>query len=141
MSLSTFRILVIAELLISLATVVADMASASMLPEPLREYLESSSEELTPALGVAILLALSVLALAFISCIGLLIPWRPARLLYTLSYALSFPVYFLVGPQVSTQITAFLTALGMFIGGVIWALIYFSPVKVHFQPHGEPLAP
>ena len=141
MSLGIFRILVIAELLISLATAVADAATTSMLPESLQSYLESSHAELTPMLGVAILLALSVLALAFISCIGLLIPWRPARLLYTLSYALAFPVYFLVGPQVSTPITAFLTAIGMFLGGVIWALIYFSPVKVHFEPAGEPLAP
>jgi len=47
----------------------------------------------------------------------------------------------MVGPTVSTEITAFLTQLGMFLGGVIWGLIYFSPLKVHFQPHGEPLAP
>ena len=141
MSLRTLRILVIVELLISLATAVADMATTSMLPESLQLYLESSAAELTPMMGMAILLALSVLALAFISCIGLLIPWRPARLLYTLSYLFSFPVYFLVGPQVSTQITAFLTSLGMFLGGLIWALIYFSPVKIHFEPAGEPLAP
>ena len=141
MSLRTLRILVIVELLISLATIVADVATTSMLPEALRAYVESSHAELTPMMGIAILLALSVLCLALISCIGLLIPWRPARLLYTLSYLFSFPIYLLVGPTVSTEITAFLTQLGMFLGGVIWALIYFSPVKVHFQPHGEPLAP
>jgi len=141
MSLNTFRILVIAELLLSLATVVADLTTGSMLPEPLQAYLESTSAELTPLLGIAILLALSVLGLALISCIGLLIPWRPARLLYTLSYLFSFPIYLMVGPTVSTEITAFLTQFGMFLGGVIWGLIYFSPLKVHFQPHGEPLAP
>ena len=141
MNLQTFRLLVIALLLLSLGTIVAEMTTTSMLPESLQTYVESRNSDLTPMLGVAILLALSVLALAFISCIGLLIPWRPARLLYTVSYLLSFPIYFMVGPTVSTEITTFLTALGMFLGGVIWALIYFSPIKVHFEPHGEPLAP
>ena len=141
MSLGTFRLLVIALLLLSLGTVVAEMTTTALLPEALQAYVESAHSEITPMFGIAILLALSVLALAFISCIGLLIPWRPARLLYTLSYVLSFPLYLMIGPTVSTEITTFLTALGMFLGGVIWALIYFSPVKAHFQPHGEPLAP
>src|SRR5687768_14297044 len=141
MSLAKFRILVIAELVVFLATIVADLATASMLPEPLKEYVETSQTDLTPMFGLAILLGLSVLALAFISCIGLLIPWRPARILYTLSYLLSFPIYLMVGPTVSTEITGFLTALGMFLGGAVWALIYFSPIKAHFEPAGEPLAP
>ena len=141
MSLAKFRIFVIAELVVFLATIVADLATTSMLPQPLRDYVESSQTDLTPMFGIAILLGLSVLALAFISCIGLLIPWRPARILYTLSYLLSFPIYLLVGPTVSSELTGFLTALGMFLGGVVWALIYFSPIKVHFEPAGEPLAP
>jgi hypothetical protein len=141
MSLGTFRLLVVVLLLLSLGTVVAEMTTTSLLPEALQAYVESAHAEITPMFGVAILLALSVLALAFISCIGLLIPWRPARLLYTLSYLFSFPLYLMVGPTVSTEITATLTSLGTFLGGVIWALIYFSPIKVHFEPHGEPPAP
>ena len=141
MSLVKFRIFVIAELVVFLATIVADLGTSSMLPEPLKAYVESSQTELTPMFGLAVLLGLSVLALAFISVIGLLIPWRPARILYTLSYLLSFPIYLMVGPTVSTEVTGFLTSLGMFLGGVVWALIYFSPLKVHFEPAGEPLAP
>lgn len=142
MSTRTFRILLAVYILIAVASGISDFATRNMLPEPLREYhaaeyaSEMSQNDWLLAFG-----GMTVLALAVISTIGLFLFWRPARLLYTLSYVITYVLIFLMGPTVSTPLTAFLVDLGTFLGGVIWALIYFSPLKEYFEPVREPAAP
>jgi hypothetical protein len=37
-------------------------------------------------------------------------------------------------PLVSTGTTEFFSELASMLGGAIWTLLYFSPLKVHFDP-------
>ena len=144
MSTRTFRILVILDIVLALMAVVADFAFHGSLPAALQDYLKAEQDaefNNSPLTWIMILGALGVAALGLTSTIGLLLLWRPARFLYTLTYALSWPLYLLVGPNVTTAPAHMLYDMSSFLAGVIWALIYFSPLKVHFQPHGEPPAP
>lgn len=136
MNAKIFRILVLAEILLVIAVIVSDVATRGQLPEELRRFHEGAAEfgaEMGARQWVLVFGGLSLAALALASLIGLLFLWRPARLLYTLSYVLAFPVLLLAGPNVSTAITDTISELASFLGGVLWALIYFSPVKQYFE--------
>ena len=136
MSVRTFRILVVTLLLLTIGIVVADSATRSHLPEPLRAYLDAEDKvqaEMPPRLMVLAFGAIAVASLAFISSIGLLVLWRPARLLYTLSFVIALPLYLVMDPVIYSGTTEFLNELASLLGGAIWALLYFSPIKSHFD--------
>lgn len=137
MSVRTFRILVVTLLLLTIGIVVSDSATRSQLPEPLRAYLDAEDKaepEMSPRVMVLAFGAILVSALALISSIGLLFLWRPARLLYTLSFVIALPLYLIMDPLIYTGITEFLSELASLLGGAIWAILYFSPIKSHFDP-------
>ena len=136
MSVRTFRILVVTLLLLTIGIVVADSATRSHLPEPLRAYLDAEDKvqaEMPPRLMVLAFGAIAVASLALISSIGLLVLWRPARLLYTLSFVIALPLYLVMDPVIYSGTTEFLNELASLFGGAIWALLYFSPIKSHFD--------
>jgi hypothetical protein len=127
MTTKILRILVLVSLVLSIASVVSEIVSVQQLPEPLREYREKMGEDLTPGLLAGVLAALSVVLLGLIGTVGLLFFWRPGRILYMIATVAAFPLSFAFGPVVSTELTHFLTVTSTFLGGVIWALMYFSP--------------
>lgn len=116
--------------------------SGSQLPETLRDYKESIGATPTPGLLAGVLLAFSVILLALIGTIGLLFFWRPARIIYTIATLAAFPLSFPFGPIVSTEWTHFFTTASTCLGGVIWALMYFSaPIVDEFEDSGESEVP
>ena len=127
MTTKTFRILVLVSLVLSIASIVSEIMAGSQLPEPLREYREEMQRNMTPALLAAVLGALSVVLLGFIGTVGLLFFWRPGRIIYTIAIVAAFPLSFMFGPIISTELSHFLLVASTFLGGVIWALMYFSP--------------
>lgn len=143
MSVSEFRVVVVVCLLLAIAAPISDVAMRAQMPEPLKAYLEAEDEaeaEIGSSLILLAFFAIGVGTLAIISTAGLLLLWRPARLLYTISYVLALPLYFFMGPTISTGVTEFLNHGATFLGGVIWALIYFSPLKQYFDTPAQPLA-
>lgn len=143
MSVSAFRVLVMVCLLFAVAAPISDVASRAQLPEPLKAYLDAEDEaegEINSPLILLAFVAIGVGTLAIIATAGLLLLWRPARLLYTISYVMALPLYFFMGPTISTGVTEFLNYGATFLGGVIWALIYFSPLKQFFDTPAQPLA-
>jgi hypothetical protein len=144
MNAKSFRILVVAEILLMIATMVSDFLTGYQLPEELRPFhmgggSNGPDAELNASEWVLAFGGLSIVALAVVSLIGLLFLWRPARPLYTLTYIIAFPVLLMAGPSVSTAITDTIGELSSFLGGVIWALLYFSPIKQYFET--DPDAP
>ena len=143
MKVNTFRALVILDIVIALLGVAADYAFESQLPQALRDYQAAEGEadfENNPQMWVLIFGGLCVLTLGIISTIGLLVLWRPARLLYTLTFVLSWPLYVLAGASVTTGTAHMLYDMSSVLAGVILGLIYFSPLKVHFERGTEQLA-
>ncbi len=144
MSTRTFRVLVILDIALALMAVLADFAFQGTLPAALQDYLKAEQDaefNNSPGMWILIVGAMSVLGLGLAATVGLLLLWRPARLLYTLTYAVSWLLYLFVGASVVTAPAHMLYDMSSFLAGVIWALIYFSPLKIHFEPAGEPLAP
>ena len=143
MKVNTFRMLVILDIVLALLAMAADFGLESQLPQALQDYRAAEGEEdfeNNPQMWVLIFGALCVLPLGIVSTIGLLVLWRPARLLYTLTYVLSWPLYLFAGASVTTGLAHMLYDMSSVLAGVIWALIYFSPLKVHFERETEHLA-
>jgi hypothetical protein len=132
--------LVIVDIVIALLGIFADYGLQGHLPEALQDY-RAAEEEVdfasNPRMWVLIFGGLCVLVLGIVSTIGLLVLWRPARLLYTLTYVLSWPLYLLAGASVMTGAAHMLYDMSSVLAGVIWGLIYFSPLKVHFDRQTE----
>lgn len=138
MTTKIFRILVAVSLALSIASVVSELMSGSQLPEPLKAYKDSIGETPTPGLLAGLLVAFSVVLLGLIGTVGLLFFWRPARTLYTIATVAAFPLSFGFGAFVWTEWTHFLTITSTFLGGVVWALMYFSePIVEEFEEFGE----
>lgn len=143
MKVSVFRALVILDIVLALLAMAADYGLESQLPQALQDYRAAEGEEEfenNPQMWVLIFGALCVLVLGIVSTIGLLVLWRPARLLYTLTYMLSWPLYLLAGASVMTGAAHMLYEMSSVLAGVIWGLIYFSPLKVHFERGTEQTA-
>src|SRR5688572_22564596 len=120
MNAKIFRILVATEIFLTIAVLVADIATRNQLPDELRRFhwaaADNADAEMRPAEWVLAFGGLSLLALGVVSMIGLLFLWRPARLLYTLTYILALPLVLMAGPTVSTAITETIGELSSFLG-------------------------
>ena len=141
MTTKAFRILVLISIVVTIGVIAAEVTATRSLPDPLRAYRKATEEQFSPTMLMMVLGAFSVVLLGMIGSIGLLFLWRPARILYTLATVLAFPLALTFGPNVTTALSHFLTIIGTFLNGVIFALIYFSPLKEEFDDSGEPSAP
>jgi hypothetical protein len=142
MNAKLFRILVVTEILLSIAVIVSDIVTRHQLPAELQQFHWAGGEdamnaEMRASDWVLAFGGLSLVALGMVSLIGLLFLWRPARLLYTVTYILAFPLVLMAGPSVSTAITETLGEISNFLGGVIWALLYFSSIKERFETDAD----
>src|SRR5688572_26279771 len=132
MSKGMFRGFVVASFLLGVGWIVADFATVSQLPEELRAFHEAEPE-LTPAMWIAIFLAVSLCILYLIAFVGLLVFWRPARPIYLIASVGGFFIPFLLGPTVATAITNGFAYLNCASSGFVLALLYYSPIKQDFD--------
>jgi hypothetical protein len=134
MTTKIFRVLILISLALTIASIVSEIMTGPQLPEPLREYREQMGENVTGGFLLGVFAALGVVLLGIIGTIGLLFFWRPARAIYTIATIAAFPLSFAFGPMISTELSHFLLVTSTFLGGVIWALMYFSPaVQEEFE--------
>jgi hypothetical protein len=132
MSRQAFRGWVVFSIVLMIAWIVADFATVGQLPEDLREFRQADPE-LTPVMAAAIFGAIAIMVLYLIALAGLLAFWRPARVLYLVATIGGFLLVFFVGPSVTTAISEGLAYLDCALSGFILALLYFSPIKAHFD--------
>lgn len=132
---SYFRVL----LVLYAALIFGELASAQLtiktLPEPIRKYAEDQWIESLPKERAETLevVSMAALTLMFVSVLGLWALWRPARLLYTV-YLLCIAIsVVLAGPVVESELTSVLSFMNTIISGLILGMIYFSPLRDHFD--------
>ena len=144
MSLTTyFRAL----LLIYSVLIFGDLASAPVmidaLPEPLRKFAHEDwtkqlSDERVEALT---LLQRCALPLMGVSILGLAALWRPARTLFTAFLLCIAVITVLTGPNVQPELNSVLSFMEDIISGLILGMIYFSPLREHFDRKEDDPAP
>ncbi len=133
---TTFRLLILAEILLRIGDGVADHFGESSLPEALRNFpYENWYDGASKTVLVTMAGCLALLVLGQIGAyVGLLLFWRPARALYLALVVgeilfTSFFSSFYVGPALSFG----LAEASRVVAGVILALVYWSPVKALFE--------
>jgi len=140
--ISYFRAL----LLLYTLLVFGELASVSFtmdtLPESIRKFAEDQYNQQLPDEQAAplALVSLCALSLMLVSLVGLSVLWRPARLLFTL-YLLAIAIgVVLSGSVVESALTSVLSFMNTIIAGLILGMIYFSPLREHFD-RKEPAEP
>jgi len=134
------RGLIAATVVLTVASVVADMFWKQSLPEPVRDLLDAEDERSMTSLDVVLLNAVLILLLACaVSLAGLWKLWRPARWLYTLVLLIG-PLFYFAFDSFAwfTPAGAFFNDFLMLLGGAILALIWCSDLSVHFQKSNKP---
>lgn len=128
-----FRVLVLASIVLGLLAGAIDLLVPSLVPPELREafnQLEASREYnfiVEGSLVIALLLA------ALVSTIGLLLFWKPARLIYIASFLASYVYIGVFGPQLSSGPSVAIELLSEFIAGIVAVLMYTKPISTHFE--------
>jgi hypothetical protein len=127
-SKTLLRILIVAEVVGYALGFVASFILESTLPEPLRAY--HGQTEFSGWVHALVGVGLCMLVLvAVVARIGLFFFWRPARPLYFASMIGALLMAVLGGPDVSTGWEDMLDTMSAIICGIIFALIYFSPLR------------
>lgn len=131
-----FRALLCVFVLLVAAEIASDLMTVSWLPEPLRKHVEEQMKPGPPSAQMAMLALFSLLSLALllISLAGLFVFWRPARVLYTLCLLTLGCAVAASGTVVESALTTVLSYMNTVIAGVILGMIYFSPIREHFEP-------
>lgn len=104
----TLRLLIVIEILLVLGILAVDSFGSSSLPEPLRDFNAQQFEDSdisTPALIAASVFAVVLLVALVVAWIGLLLFWRPARLLYFLTMVATLLATPFLGPFVETGLS------------------------------------
>ncbi|HTG44705.1 MAG TPA: hypothetical protein VK633_09250 [Verrucomicrobiae bacterium] len=105
------------------------------LPEGVRKFAEDQWNNGVPEdeEGAIAIVSLTALGLMTLSLAGLFVLWRPARLIYTM-YLLSIAIgVVLSGVVVESSLTSVLSFMNTIISGLILGMIYFSPLREHFD--------
>jgi hypothetical protein len=128
------RILVLCELGLVAAEVVALFWQEKSLPPLLQEYLATEiSTQLAPARFLYVLGGVVPFAGFVIGSIGLMRLWRPARELFLTSLIVMELVGLLSRPKVFAPPVALLDTVGSIIVGAILAVTYFTEIRVSFS--------
>jgi hypothetical protein len=132
-----FRTLLVLHVLLIAGEIASGQITISALPEPLRNYLElqykSPEKTIGPNLEALSWVSLFGMGLLLSSVGGLWALWRPARIFFT-AYLLCLAVAIvLAGPVVESSLTSVLAFMNTIISGLILGMIYFSPLREHFD--------
>ena len=124
------RILVVAEIVLGIISIVVSLLTESSLPEPLRAFLDAESEaEITGREMILLAAAIPLIILLIVSSIGLFLFWRPARILYLITIVTGLLLTPFFGPYVDAGWGTTFQEAAIIVSGIILTLIYFSPLK------------
>ena len=129
------RLLITAEIAFVLIGVVAGVLLRDTLPALLQQYLALEADRAWSGLdflkSVSYLVAFGLLIAGWIG-LWKLKPW--SRLVYTAAWILSVLVLPMVGPAVLHGVEYMLGDIATLAAGMTLALIWLSPLAVHFSP-------
>src|SRR5262245_40669531 len=127
------RTLIIVEVGLTIASLVASVALQPTLPAPLQDYLRADADaparamDLAAAVGVALVMALMLTA-----WIGLWRFWKVAPPLLLASWIGVGAVTLLAGPTVQTTAETVIYTAWAVVGGVLLSMSYFSELRGKF---------
>jgi len=128
------RIMVIAQWITLVVSVVVMFITEQHLPAELRGYLERVAEEpISSVFWISVLFLVLILVLYLVGSIGLFRFWKPSRGLYLVAAVGSILAVLGYGPTVESSWATFFGEVESILTGAIIALIYFSPVKEEFK--------
>lgn len=135
--ISYFRVLLLLYVTLIFAEVASGPATMETLPEPLRKFAQEQYENPEKTVGPNVDLLGTVLliglAVMLVSLVGLWVLWRPARMLFTIYLLCLAVAIVLAGPLVESSLTSVLAFMNTIISGLILGMIYFSPLREHFD--------
>jgi hypothetical protein len=135
---STFRILVVTDLVLILLVAVVGLVSESSLPEPLRAFEQSRAEaDMTTSEWIIVGVGVPLIVAIFVASFGLMFFWRNARSLFSVTTILALLVVPFGGPYITTGFGSALESLSCGFTGFLLAIIYFSPIKEKFKKQQE----
>ncbi len=126
--------LVAADVLLSFATIGAEMFFGWTFPPPLAEFVRQRFSQLPgPGNAIQLVVLAACVVCAFGAWIGLVSYWRSARRLYLVSFALWLFLILISGPSVMNPVAATIRVMNAMVGGVIIGLVYFSELSHRFE--------
>lgn len=144
MSRNQFRLLVVINQLLLLATIVVQEITDPLLPPELRNYLGIDNSVLntqitsvTPLSDVPYWVGTALIFVGLIASFGLYLGRRWGRSLYLLTFVASLSLTLLTEFYINTGWSAFVSYLVGTTEGMILGLAYFSHVKRMFDDPDE----
>ena len=132
-ALTTLRFFVVAEMVLTGAVLGVDWWLFRWLPPMRLDENFELKEIFSPAPVMVDILGLPVMALMAMAWFGVLLAWRPARLLYLISIISSCGLQLLGQPKVIHPWCAAVEYAAVLTSGLVLAMLYFSPAKQAFE--------
>jgi hypothetical protein len=137
LSKSTFRLLLVAEVLFHISAVVVTALTAWLLPIELRAFMRTApTSDFSTADWVVFGQGVIFIVVFLASRIGLFVFWRRARKLYLVSVIILLGLTPFFGPYIDAGWGQALDSAALVSSGLILALIYFSPLSQNFEVAG-----
>jgi hypothetical protein len=131
--LRLFRVLIWAQMGLTLLGILATLRLERTLPSPLRDYLHARQNDPVRTLDVAVAAGGLILLAAFVtSWVALLRFWRIGPWLYLVTTGASIALVLGAGPTVATAIETTISALVSTLGGAVLAMAFCSELRVRF---------
>src|SRR5262249_16305695 len=124
-------ILVVADVVLVMLTIAAEVVLTPALPEPLRHFTGLPGWSLANFVRLTFWIGIALVTM--VSWIGLLQYWWPARILYVGSWAAWIVLVLASGPSVTTAAGATIETIDHLVGGAIIGLVYFSDLQKRFE--------
>jgi hypothetical protein len=128
-------LLVIADIVLVMLTIGAEVALHTTLPEPLRAYAGWGAWSWADV--VRLPLWLVIVLTTFVSWFGLLKYWWPARILYIGAWIGWILLIATSGPGAMTGVGSAIDRLEHVVGGMIISLVCFSDLRKRFEEDDE----
>jgi len=140
LSKSTFRLLLAAEVFFHISGVVVSALTANLLPIELRTFMRTAptADFSTSSDWVVLGQGVIFLGVFFASRIGLFVFWRRAREIYLVSVILLVGLTPFFGPHIDAGWGRALDSLAFISSGLIFAIVYFSPLSQNFSVAAPP---
>ena len=124
--IKTIKKLVMLELVLLTASIVAAIVMESYLPPELQEYLNVQYEGFTTVEMVVVMFMFVLFIMHLVSLIGLLRTKVWARKLYISTFVLVIPCYLFIGPVVTDAVTYVLDQAAVLVQGMLLCVLMFN---------------
>jgi hypothetical protein len=132
-----FRTIVSLGFIVEIFADIIDSLKKTIFPSDLLNYISSHPTGYKISPLALFVIAAGCIILNITIFVGLLMFWRPARMLTLISCLLDVVLASFINPTIEPGAVIGFDYLSMLITGMIIGLVYFSPVKGFFEKTGQ----